>query len=223
MRIAVLQHVHYEHLPGLDLAGSGIRLDFDRADFDHLPTLDAFDGLCVLGGPCNVDDPRHGWLAEERLLIADAVTAGKPVLAICMGAQQLTRVLGAAVVRNPVREIGWFPLRLTAAGRRSPLRHLDGIEVLHWHDDACELPAGAVLLADSEHCGVQAYAAGERLLALQFHAEWTAATVDALIDDGHLPDPDGRSIQPRDRLRSGDPRPMNAAFSALFREFFRRS
>ncbi len=220
MRIAVLQHVSYEHLPGLALGDAPIALAFYRTDLGQFPERDDFDGLCVLGGPCNVDDPRHPWLADERTLIAAVIGQGKPVLAICMGAQQLTRVLGAAVVRNSVTEIGWFPLRLTEAGLHSPLRHLEGLEVLHWHDDACELPAGAILLADSAFCAVQAYEVGERLLALQFHAEWTYETVGALTEDGHGNLPPGPSIQTDERLHAGDPVPMNTAFSRLFIEFF---
>lgn len=219
MRIAVLQHVSYEHLPGLRIGDADLSLECFRADRGELPGADAFDGLCILGGPCNVDDPRHPWLRDERTLIEAAIGQGRPVLAICMGAQQLTRVRGAAVRRNPVSEIGWFPLRLTDAGRRSPLRHLEGIEVLQWHDDACELPTGATLLADSAHCPVQAYAIGDRLLALQFHVEWTGDTVEALIADVGLP-PESPSIQSAGRLRENDSDAMNNAFSVLFREFF---
>jgi GMP synthase (glutamine-hydrolysing) len=44
------------------------------------------------------------------------------------------------------------------------------LEVLHWHGDACALPAGAVLLASTPVCRVQMYRL-QRSFGLQFHPE----------------------------------------------------
>ena len=54
------------------------------------------------------------------------------------------RALGGVVYPGPAKEIGWQPLELTAAGRTSPLRHLDGglTSMLHWHGDTFDLPPG---------------------------------------------------------------------------------
>ena len=43
------------------------------------------------------------------------------MLGICLGAQLLAHVLGAPVLRNPVQEIGWYPLHKTAAGVDDPI------------------------------------------------------------------------------------------------------
>ncbi len=53
----------------------------------------------------------------------------------------------------------------------SPLRHLDGLPVLHWHGDTFALPEGTELLASSERYAHQALRRGANVLALQFHAE----------------------------------------------------
>lgn len=48
-----------------------------------------------------------------------------------------------------VKEIGFAGITLTPAGLESPLRHLAGLPVLHWHGDTYILPNGAVNLASS--------------------------------------------------------------------------
>jgi hypothetical protein len=45
----------------------------------------------------------------------------------------MAKALGAKVAPGPAKEIGWAPVELMAAGRASPLRHLEGLDVLHWH------------------------------------------------------------------------------------------
>jgi GMP synthase-like glutamine amidotransferase len=51
--------------------------------------------------------------------------------------------------------------------------------VFHWHFEAFELPPGAVNLATSPACPQQAFAVGERHLAMQFHVEIDAAKLGA--------------------------------------------
>lgn len=43
--------------------------------------------------------------------------------------------------------------------------------MLHWHGDTFDLPTGARLLASTPRYANQAFALGDHVLALQFHAE----------------------------------------------------
>ena len=78
-----------------------------------------YDGLIFMGGAMSVNDGLP-YLEQEARWIAQAVEARRPVLGVCLGAQLIAKASGARVYRNPVKEIGWFEIELTARGRRRP-------------------------------------------------------------------------------------------------------
>jgi GMP synthase (glutamine-hydrolysing) len=172
----VLRHVPFEDLgllaPLLERRGHRARyVDVPVAD---LSTVDALSPalLVVLGGPIGVyQTEEYPFLSHEIQSIERRLAAGLPTLGVCLGSQLMARALGARVYPSGVKEIGWSALTLTAEGRASCLRHLDGVPVLHWHGDTFDLPAGAVRLASTGPCANQAFAYGSHALALQFHAE----------------------------------------------------
>lgn len=174
--VLALRHVPFEDLGLLEpmLADRRHRvatLDVPVADVASLDLL-APDLLVVLGGPIGAyEDDRYPFLAAEVAGVRARLERGRPTLGLCLGAQIMARALGARVYPGPVKEIGWAPLTLSDAGRASCLRHLDGVEVLHWHGDTFDLPDGAVRLASTAPFPNQAFAVGDALLALQFHAE----------------------------------------------------
>lgn len=142
----------------------------------RLPASDEIAGLVVMGGPMDADDVRgHPGLAAELRLIADAVTAGVPVLGVCLGMQLLGLALGAPLLRRAAQEVGFGPVQLVADD--PVLSALGPVgsspTVLHWHSDAVELPAGATLLASTPATPVQAFRAGSAL-GIQFHVELDA-------------------------------------------------
>jgi GMP synthase (glutamine-hydrolysing) len=177
-RILVFQHVSHEILGTLDpiLRDAGFRIryvNFGRQG-DAQPQVERYHGLVILGGPMNCDEvTRYPHLAVEVDAIREAIGQGMPVLGICLGAQLIARALGARVTRNPVKEIGWYDLTPTAAGRADPLfGHFAGTEkIFQWHGDTFEIPEGAVHLASSPTCTSQAFCYGENVYALQFHLE----------------------------------------------------
>jgi GMP synthase (glutamine-hydrolysing) len=175
-----IRHVHFEDLGTFEavLSKAGYEVRYHDVGAADLAMLDAVapDLLVLLGGPIGVyDTAAYPFLELERHLIAQRLAARRPLLGICLGAQQVAAALGARVAPMGVKEIGFAPVSLTEAGTRGPLRHLDGVAVLHWHGDAFETPPGAVNLATTQVCPAQAFAYGPHVLGLQFHPEADAS------------------------------------------------
>ncbi|MDD5613160.1 MAG: type 1 glutamine amidotransferase, partial [Gallionella sp.] len=144
---------------------------------DTVPVFaDVFAGLVFMGGPMSVNDDLP-WIAPVLSLIREAVADDTPVLGHCLGGQLISKALGGAVTRNPVKEIGWGAVTVVdhAAGRAA-FGELCGFDAFHWHGETFSLPPHAVLLLSSAHCAHQAYAVGKHL-ALQCHVEMTDAMV----------------------------------------------
>ena len=202
-KILVFQHVPYEPLGTLDplLKEAGFRIryvNFGRNP--HLrPSLDKYAALIVLGGPMNADQIDHyPNLLSEVEIIREAVARDMSVLGICLGAQLLAKALGGSVSRNPVREIGWYDVELTAEGRSDPVlsTFAPRQEVFQWHEDGIELPAGTVHLARSPASHVQAFRHGEHAYGLQFHLE-----VDSSLIERWLTVPENRAVLDDERAR----------------------
>lgn len=187
LRIHWFQHVPFEGLGSLEswARSRDAALSVTRWHAgEPAPDLDGLDWLVVMGGPMGVyDEAQHPWLAAEKEYLRQAIETGKPVLGVCLGAQLIACVLGAAVRRNPHREIGWFPVEWTAQTGPHPLAQAlpPTFEAFHWHGDTFELPPGAVPLARSAACANQAFALGPGVVGLQFHLETTPASAAAMI------------------------------------------
>jgi len=171
-----VRHVVFEDLGLLGALAAAHGYDVAYHDAGIAPldaaALLAADLVIVLGGPIGVyETEAYPFLAEEIAAVAQRIAADKPILGICLGAQIMAAALGAKVAPGPVKEIGWAPLTLTAAGEASVLARLGSSAVLHWHGDNCDLPGGCERLAATPHCPVQAFMRSRSQLALQFHLE----------------------------------------------------
>jgi GMP synthase (glutamine-hydrolysing) len=178
----VLQHVAHEG-PGLigpALAERGHPVTVVRLDLGaDLPDEPDLAGVVAMGGPMGVHDTdEYPWLVPERSLLASVAAAGKPVLGVCLGAQQLAAALGAEVTTGARPEVGPGHVDLTPAGRLDPVFGPEyggladtTVPCVHWHQDTFSLPDGATHLAATRAYPHQAFRWGPRAYGLQFHVE----------------------------------------------------
>ncbi|MDR1798810.1 MAG: glutamine amidotransferase [Bifidobacteriaceae bacterium] len=184
-RALAIRHVLFENLGLLEplLTERGYAIEYLHAGLDHLTPrrLAEPDLLVVLGGPIGVyQEATYPFLTMETDAIGHRLALAKPTLGLCLGAQLMAKALGAAVTPGPVKEIGYGPVELTAAGAASPLGAIAGVPVLHWHGDGFQVPGGASRLAYSEHYE-QAFGLDNWALALQFHLEVDPAWLETWL------------------------------------------
>jgi len=187
LSISVLQHVPFEG-PGhiaVWAARRGHRVSVcHRYAGDPVPVLRETDMVVVLGGSMNIyEEERFPWLAEEKRFLKEAISAGKIVVGICLGAQLIADALGGRVYAHTQREIGWYPVMLTGSRDKNMLVDLAEAEFMafHWHGDTFDVPPAAVQLARSRGCEQQAFIFGDRVLGLQFHLESTQQSIADLL------------------------------------------
>ncbi|WP_034536149.1 type 1 glutamine amidotransferase [Carnobacterium inhibens] len=178
MNIHIIQHVSFEK-PGriMDWIQENnhtvemIKV-FNREPF---PKAEEVSFLIVLGGPMSANDTEH-WIQNERHLIKEVVDSGKPMIGICLGAQQLAKAYGSDIISTP-KEVGWHSVTsLTQIFHPSK-----EYTVLHWHGEGFTKPCNATLLYSTEKWENQ----GFRLfnaIGLQFHFEATKETVKEIIE-----------------------------------------
>lgn len=172
MTIHCLQHVWFE-IPGLiedwcrehDYELKLVRL----WNGELVPAHSEVERLLLLGAPLSVNDHvRVDFIAAEIEFLRDYLKAGKPVLGICFGAQLMAHALGERVYSASEKEIGWFDVHATEAGKHF-FPHT--FTPFHWHGETFDLPANTTLLASTTGCRNQAFLAGPKQLGLQFHLE----------------------------------------------------
>ena len=183
---AEAEYASFREATGLDQRGLE-RIDLTR---DALPP-DAFTrwrGFLVGGSPFNTTDLEDEKSSAQRRLEADLVriahaatadpttATATAALFTCYGIGVATRALGGEVTRDYAEDTGPAEIEVTAEGRDDALfgSLAPAFSALTAHKEAtARLPRGAVLLATSTTCPVQAYRLGSRLYTTQFHPEPT--------------------------------------------------
>ena len=157
----------------------------ERRRLEHAPMgeveLDDWSGIILGGGPFNVSDPQDTKSetqlrveAELRGLAERVVAADFPFLGACYGIGTLGVLRGGVVDRTFGEPVGAVTIELTDEGRADPVFGVlpDAFDAFLGHKEAVtRLPEGAVLLASSATCPVQAFRLGEHVYATQFHPE----------------------------------------------------
>ncbi|MGD9361203.1 MAG: type 1 glutamine amidotransferase [Desulfobacterales bacterium] len=104
-------------------------------------------------------------------------------MGICLGAQLIASAMGAEVYRNPIKEIGWFPVQGVSSSGDSFFNFPSSMDVFHWHGETFDLPSGATRIATSGGCKNQAFQIDTSVIGIQFHLEITAASAQDMISN----------------------------------------
>ena len=189
MKIHYILHTAFESLgviekwakdQGHQLRGTRVHLG------EALPSdCDSSDMVIIMGGPQSVNDlDRFPFLQDEIDYVAKCIAKNKKVLGICLGAQVITKALSGHVPPAQEKEIGIYPVQLTAEGEKDPVFSGFGasFDAMHWHNESIQLPKDCVCLAQTATTPVQAYRYGDRVYALQFHLESTQGLVKGMLD-----------------------------------------
>jgi GMP synthase (glutamine-hydrolysing) len=200
-----------------------------RLERDALGEVDLADwsGFILGGGPFNVSDPVEEKSDAQRRAEADlarlaarVVAADHPFLGACYGIGVLGSSHGGVVDRTYGEPIGAVEVTLTEEGRADPLLAglPDAFDVFLGHKEAVRrLPDGAVRLASSTTCPVQAFRLGENVYATQFHPELDVESLALRIrtyrDHGYFPPAQAESlIDMARRAEVTEPPKLLAAF-----------
>lgn len=186
MQVFIFQHVEFEGpgaiLPYLQSKGHEVHIVRLYAG-DKIPHEDDVDFAILMGGPMSVlDEARYPYFMKEKELCRDMVQMGKPILGICLGAQMIACAFGAAIKKNPEKEIGWYPITLNEKFSRE-LHLPSSINVFHWHGETFNIPDVAEPFASSQACKNQAFMLGSAI-ALQFHLEATLDSMESMLNNG---------------------------------------
>ena len=172
----------------------------------HVPTTaDGFSGFVLMGGPMSVNDPLP-WIPHVLKLIRLAIAEQKPCLGHCLGGQLISKALGGVVSKNPVKEIGWNPIRIDDNEVSRQWLGEDMVDnrdfiTFQWHGETFTIPEGATRIVTGDACANQAYVIGNSL-GMQCHVEMTQKMIQTWCRDWekeHV-DPQLPSIQTPDEM-----------------------
>lgn len=181
-----------------------------RLEQETLPPLDLADwsGIVLGGGPFNVSDPPESKGEDQRRtearlrdLAQQVVDADFPFLGACYGIGTLGTLAGGIVDRQYAEPIGAASITVTVDGRGDRLFGAlpETFEAFLGHKEAVSrLPDGAVLLASSPGCPVQAFRIGCNVYATQFHpeldVEGICTRIEVYRDHGYYAPAEGAAL-----------------------------
>ncbi len=188
-----------EYLADRGIAHRVIRLH-DGAPIDPDPT--AYSGIGLMGGAMSANDGLP-WISPLIGLIRRAIEVDIPVIGHCLGGQLMSKALGGTVTQSPRKEIGWGTVRIEKnAAARYWFGETDSFLAFQWHGETFAIPNGAVRIATGEHCVNQAFAVGEKHLAMQCHVEMNVPAIRAWCDEGsdEIAASGSPAVQQRERI-----------------------
>ena len=174
---------------------------------DPLPSLESFELLVSLGGPMGAyEEEKFPWLMAEKEFLRQAFARGKKILGLCLGCQLLADALGGRAFRHTCKEFGWQPIETLPEAK--DWFGSDGciFYAFQWHGDTYSLPPGAIQLARNKATEQQAFLlkgpAGDQVLGLQFHLEWTEQMAREAISEPDVAPPPSEFVQSPEEILS---------------------
>lgn len=163
------------HLPRL-------RLTYFDACHGEVPGRpDTCDAYLCSGSQYSVYDG-FDWIGVLSSFIKNLNETRKPFVGICFGHQMLAQALGGEVARAAQ---GWgVGVHAMTIERQEPWMQpaMTSCRLQYMHQDQVRrLPVESVVLARSEHCEVAMFRAGETMLGIEGHPEFTVPYSEALI------------------------------------------
>ena len=165
-----------------------------RLESGPLPALDLDEvsGIIVGGSPFTTSDPEHKKADVQRrvevelaALVSEVLARDFPFLGACYGVGTLGVLAGGVVDGTYAEPVAAVPITLTDDGRADPLFSVmpDTFDAFVGHKEAIRVaPPGAVVLATSPDCPVQAFRVGRNVYATQFHPELDVPGIETRID-----------------------------------------
>lgn len=167
----------YSHVKGISIQTCNV------CQGETLPQPAEVDGL-VLAGSYNSVHDHTDWQQAIRAWLPVMRAHKKPILGICGSHQLIAHYEGAEVV--PLESgpfAGTFPIRLTDAGKSSPImRAISDTDGFHYanSEHVANIPDGSTLLASSSKVPVAALDFGNHCYTTQFHPEATDETLGTI-------------------------------------------
>ena len=170
-------------------AAKALVASVDAVVFSGGPDLDpSYYGETVWNETVKVDTLRD---VSDLLLMRAALSAKKPIMAICRGEQLMNVVLGGSLYQDIPTQVdtvvkhgggAWHRIGVEKGSVLFDLFGQDSLTVNSFHHQAVKKVApGVRVTAYAPNGIVEAYEYGDRLIAFQFHPEGMARTDDTWL------------------------------------------
>lgn len=150
-------------------------LEFQHWDVEEgeIPEdLGVVDGYIITGSKSSVYDDKP-WIRDLEELVTRLDSGHHKLIGICFGHQVIAKALGAVVDKSPK---GWG-CGIQRYQLTDPVLEADsqgrGLSLIASHQDqVMTMPAGAVVVATSDHCNIAGFRLGNHILTFQGHPEF---------------------------------------------------
>lgn len=161
-------------------------INVSEGELPHHPS--EYIAAVISGSHANVNQ-RMPWIKQLKDWIITARYSNIPVLGICFGHQIIAEALGGIVKPNPKGlNIGIGNILLTEEGKKDDLFKQTGksFETYKYHNYSIkQLPTGALLLAQNESNGIEAFRI-DKIYGIQFHVEFTTEIMRFYLENSKL-------------------------------------